>query len=1124
MRNGSLLVAAALVVVLPLLLAPARALAQDAERPDSFSGPTGTISGRVFDGETGAPLENATVILGFPEPEGGGEPRQEVATTGPAGDYEFDAMPSGFYSLSFIKSGYRASAIADFEVKPDRDNVADFPMPRSLATTGAAGGGGGDILELDAYVVEASVVGDLMADLELRMESDQLVNLLSSEDLSKFAASDVADALKRVAGVNIVEGQFAIIRGLEDRYSSTLFNGAPVPSPDPDSQSVQLDLFPSDVVSNLVIAKNFAPESPSNSAGGSIDIETREYPEELQLRLSLGTGFEEGARDRFLEFESGSTAGAESEGKDIVESDVTASLGGQLPFAVLDRTIEFKGVVNHEIDYRTHRGFQETREPRLGFDRIQTGGLALGELGLSEGRFDQTESTREEQLTAYLGFGFELDDEGEHRVDASIFYTKKEQETVELHENGFLPGLDYSELIQLTLDEDDLLSGLQAMNQFASLGSRLAGAEGALRQEITDTPDRGALWLSSFGRTNSFERKRALNVYQLNGEHEFDLWDGVEIRWVANHATTNQQQTSLGMRFFYEPCGYSDPFACPSGVTRAPVPTRFPVRVQDLGVGSYFASGASGGIVFSENEIRETQWFGRIDLEQAASPTDYLDLNLTAGVWWEKSRRTVDAFFVESVTVNRNSQWALDSATLTGLGGSLFGRLDQLDGNRASTSRSGREITAGHLGLKSTFWQDIDVVGGLRLEKIFIDSRNDPFTGEIVLNRPAIFPPAYLFFDRVDNPDPVLGEGATPSDRSFNDQILGIDVPINPDTGFVDLLTRAQISALVDGEIDELKVLPSVALAWRATDELTFRGSFSQTVARPSFRELGYYVTVEPGTDERTVGNPQLQLSDVLSYDLRAEYVFGDLGDLFAVSAFYKTIDDPIESIFVRNELDRSSGSAALYRTFFNNPNTARLWGFEIEGRKHFDFLRRLGLDFPGVEIFESLSIGGNFTWIEAKVGRSDVELERAEPYFVLTGDDRALFSGLRRSRRLFGQPEWIVNADLTFDHEDWGTRVTLAVFAISDVLDAAGSAGIAPRGIVESMTIDRYLDQFYQLDLVASQEIWRGLSLKLSVKNLTDSNRRRVYDREQTRRKVTERARRLGRDWSVSLGYRVEF
>jgi hypothetical protein len=104
-------------------------------------------------------------------------------------------------------------------------------------------------------VVTAEKVG-LMT---IRTDSDQLLNVVGAEEFSKFAAGDVAEVLERVAGVNVVEGQFAIIRGLEDRYSSTTMNGAAVPSPDPDSQSVQLDLFPSEVVGNLSVVKNFSP-------------------------------------------------------------------------------------------------------------------------------------------------------------------------------------------------------------------------------------------------------------------------------------------------------------------------------------------------------------------------------------------------------------------------------------------------------------------------------------------------------------------------------------------------------------------------------------------------------------------------------------------------------------------------------------------------------------------------------------------------------------------------------------------------------------------------------------------------------------------------------------------------
>ena len=111
----------------------------------------------------------------------------------------------------------------------------------------------------------------------------------------------------------------------------------------------------------------------------------------------------------------------------------------------------------------------------------------------------------------------------------------------------------------------------------------------------------------------------------------------------------------------------------------------------------------------------------------------------------------------------------------------------------------------------------------------------------------------------------------------------------------------------------------------------------------------------------------------------------------------------------------------------------------------------------------------------------------------------------------------------ITFDHPDWGTTLTLAIFAISDVLDAAGSTSFGP-GRAEANTLDRYVDSFHQLDLVVSQRIWRGLKARMSVKNLTDSERNRVYDRDQVSKSFQERSRKSGRDWSFSVSYTHEF
>jgi len=91
-------------------------------------------------------------------------------------------------------------------------------------------------------------------------------------------------------------------------------------------------------------------------------------------------------------------------------------------------------------------------------------------------------------------------------------------------------------------------------------------------------------------------------------------------------------------------------------------------------------------------------------------------------------------------------------------------------------------------------------------------------------------------------------------------------------------------------------------------------------------------------------------------------------------------------------------------------------------------------------------------------------------------------------------------------------------------VLDAAGIATLDGGGRPIALTLDRYLDQYHQLDLIVSQKIWRGLTAKVSVKNLTDSTRRRIYDPEQTTGRVTERSWKYGRDYSFALGYTHQF
>ncbi len=1094
-----------------------------------------TLEGRVFDQESGAPIEGATVVLDFPEPEDGSIPPQLVATSGIDGDYEFEGeIPPGTYGLSFVKAGYRPAVVPDLQIARGEQKTLDFPITRAIASTS----GGGEVLDLEAYEVSIDQVGEMMNNLELRLDSDKLVNLLSADDLSKFAASDVADALKRVAGVNVVEGQFAIIRGLEDRYSSTLYNGAPVPSPDPDRQSIQLDLFPSEIVSGIEIDKNFLAASPSNSSGGGINIVTHQYPEAFTISLSLGTGFEERPLDQFIRYDENSPVGVPEGPSHVIETDFVGLVGGT--FEKWNREFRFKLVASNEIDFQTRNGFQFRQEPlrplniinpqtgEIRFTRA-TGGLSKGELDRPAAKFELDESQRQEQLTIYVGGGVDLDEAGAHRIDGSWLHTKAEDETVQNRDNGFVPGFDYGRL----LSDDD-----PEPNDFiAEVGDTWLFDWRPDDRTVGEGKQR---YFAPVFERRVFDRERTLDVYQLNGVHELDaLVEGLRFTWIANYSEASQEETTWRARFFF------DPF------DEAARPATIPSTAADFPGGGIWASRSD--LVYATNEIEENQYFGRMMLDYEFDVSRDLLAEMRGGFWFEQANREVASGFVPNTFGDPEApgvqvlggNYSVTGSTPNEMGRRIFAGAQLGDQLTAQSSDTKREIFAYDAEMKLTAFDRLDVIGGVRIESMRIVTENDPFTGycgaDLVTEDglcpndptalPDIFPGRFLYLDRLDNPDAplefVLDDGFPP-----NDEIIGYPVTPDPVTGFVDCNTRECIEAALRGEINDTWFLPAVSAAYRPIDGWVLRFGYSQTVARPSFRELGYYASIESGSDEFIVGNPQLTTSDVESFDGRVEWTWGDFGDLLAGSVFYKEIDNPIESIILRDSqvLDRTA--PRQFRTFLNTPSTAELIGIELEGRRTFDFVEPYIRPGFWSGFFESISIGGNFTYIDAEVRRNPATLDRFGRYFGITTADQAAglerFTGYAKKRRLFGQPEWIANADLTFDHEDWGTKMTLSIFAISEVLDAIGSVDVGNNGI-DNVQLDRYLDKFYQLDINASQDFeipaTPGVfTFRVSVKNLTDTTRKIIYDQNQTVDDYAERSFKVGRDYSFSLRYRLEY
>lgn len=242
---------------------------------------SGHIAGKVYDKETGAPLRGVALIL-----EG-----TDIGTlTDGQGSYRLEAAPVGEYKITFFKAGYIEASITNAKVTEGELLKLDFALPPRPAEMSD------EVYELQDFTVTADeVFSQNVALLALRQQSVASVDALSSEDMSKFAASDAADALKSVTGVSISGGKYAVVRGLDDRFSTTSLNGIVMPSPDPDRQAVPLDIFPAGLLDSVVTQKSYTPDQPGESSGGAINLQTKAFPEEFMLKVSGSVGYNSNA-------------------------------------------------------------------------------------------------------------------------------------------------------------------------------------------------------------------------------------------------------------------------------------------------------------------------------------------------------------------------------------------------------------------------------------------------------------------------------------------------------------------------------------------------------------------------------------------------------------------------------------------------------------------------------------------------------------------------------------------------------------------------------------------------------------------------------------------------------------
>lgn len=233
----------------------------------SLQAQTGTIAGTVNDGQLNDILPFANILV---------QGTTKGTTSDFDGKYTLDVEP-GTYVIEFSFVGYTTQQISEVVVKEGKTTVLDVTL------SGAS---------LDEVVITTTARKNTeQSVLNLQRKSVQLLDGLSLESIKKSGASNVASAVRNVPGVSVQGGKYVYVRGLGDRYTKTILNGVDVPGLDPDRNTLQLDIFPSSLLENIIVVKSSTADQPADFTGGVVDIVTKDIPNGKQSSASIGLGY-----------------------------------------------------------------------------------------------------------------------------------------------------------------------------------------------------------------------------------------------------------------------------------------------------------------------------------------------------------------------------------------------------------------------------------------------------------------------------------------------------------------------------------------------------------------------------------------------------------------------------------------------------------------------------------------------------------------------------------------------------------------------------------------------------------------------------------------------------------------
>ena len=919
---------------------------------------TGIISGIVNDKDFQEPLPFANVMI---------EGTTEGITTDFDGIYRLEIAP-GTYTLVFSFVGYETVKVADVEVKSGEVSEVNL----SLGTLAQ---------QIDEVIVTVEALRNTeQSVLTVQKKSANLLDGISAQNFKKIGASNLASAIKNVPGVSVQGGKYIYVRGLGDRYTKSILNGVDIPGLDPDRNTIQMDIFPTGVIDNVIVLKSASAELPADFTGGIVDIVTKNIPSQKTLSISVS-----GEYNPDMHFNGNYLRQSPS------KSDFLGYVSGRrsMPLA---RTLPIPRANQNNAFLNT---ITSVFRPDLAAEN----------------------ATSFADFSASINYGNQFDlGEKSLGVIASVSYSKDYRLYEDFQSNSYIKNTnDTADFDLITSRTQFGTLGQESVLLSALAGASLKGKKAKYRLNLLHLQN-GTASGAKFRESNfiyasntlvkdvlEYNQKSVTNLL-LSGKH-YNNDGSFTVEWKLSPTLNINKDKDIRVT---------------------------PFRVDDGGF--QIEPSESGDPLRIWRNLNEVSYVGKVDMEYKYELFTR-EAKVKGGFYYSNKNRD---YYIESflVKVKRPSQFDYSSGDANLLFSPNYLWTPQTNQGTYVTRGSGDadqfESTqinrAAYLSNEMLVTEKLRTIIGLRLE-----------------NYTQVY------------------TGINQNDVQLTDEEI----------------------------INKIDLFPSVNLIYSLSDNTNIRSSFSNTVARPSFKEASIAQIYDPITNRFFIGNIELEPSYINNFDLRFER-FGEAGELIAFSGFYKKLDNPIELV---------TFSASAPDNFQpRNVGEATVMGLEIELRKN------LGAFFSSLSNW-NFNFNGSIAESRQKLDRSPGGEYDSRSANARNGEQ------IKDYRDLQGQSPYLINTGVSYNHVEKGIQAGLFFNTQGPNLQVVG-IGEVP---------DVYTNPFNSLNLTGSYKFGEGQrsSINVKVKNLLNDNELSEFQSFGSVNQIYS-VRNIGR--SISIGYSHNF